>query len=96
MKDLRVVDTPTLKGLVALADALELNRIPSDAVMDALDPNGFHVLSLVLYGHNMDTAEVLHHRALVLIKVRDSDEPVETYLDVPDEKWVDLPVPVRK
>lgn len=95
MSDIRVVDTPTLRKLVRIADKLELNRIPSDEVMARLDPDGFHVLSLILYGHNMDSAPVLHHRALVLIKVTDSDDPVEVALDVPDAQWTGLPVPVK-
>lgn len=84
--DARVVNTADLKVLNSKAVLGGMNRALSDAAVAALDPDGLHVLDLVLYGHNMDST-VLHHRTRVLFKLVGSDAPAEAFLDVLDEDW---------
>ena len=81
--DLRICNTEDLKALVADAQRRRFNRVP--VLPENVDPDGNHVLSRILFGHNMDRPGVpLHHRCLVLVKVADSMQPFEVVLDVED------------
>lgn len=92
--DHRVCNTRTLRALNASAVRNEFNRALGDEFMETeVDPDGIHVLGLALWGHNADTAPILHHRADVLIKIRDTDIPVRAFLDVSDEDWQALMTP---
>lgn len=85
---MKICTTEDLKRLARRAEALHLNRqieVPED-----IDPDGVHVLGMVLYGHNMDAGghgSLLHHRTRLYMKVRDSMDPVEAFLDVLDDDW---------
>ena len=59
----------------------------TDEFLTTLDPEGNHIASLILWGHNIDSARYLHHRMQVLCKVKDSDDPVHIILDILDEDW---------
>lgn len=92
--DHRVCNTKTLRALNASAVRNEFNRALNDEFLENdVDPEGIHVLGLVLWGHNADTAPILHHRADVLIKVNGSDIPARAFLDVTDEDWRSLMTP---
>ena len=93
MSGLRVVTTGILCQMNEVARKNNFNRQLSDACIDSLDPDGFHVLELVLYGHNMgmDSAPVLHHRAMLHMKFAGRTEPETGFLDIPDEVWQTLP-----
>ena len=84
MSDYRVCNTEDLRLLVKVAKRNGFNRIP---ILPDLDPDGGHVVSIVLFGHNMDQSSVFHHRCRVLCKVLDEDNPVEIMLDVRDEDF---------
>jgi hypothetical protein len=60
-----------------------------------LDPNGNHIASLILWGHNADSAHKFHHRARVLCKIIDHDKPVMVLLDIADEDWARLHTPAE-
>jgi hypothetical protein len=85
MMDLKVCNTEDLRHLANVAKRHDLNR-QMPAGLD-LDPDGNHVLSLVLWGHNAEASPALHHRVLVLAKVRGSMEPETFHLDVLDRDW---------
>lgn len=90
MTDLRVCNTDDLRHLVKQADRHDLNR-RMDLMGVRLDPEGNHVLSLILYGHNMDVpGTLLHHRVQVLAKTEGSMDPLCFVLDVLDTDWVRL------
>jgi hypothetical protein len=91
MSGLRVVTTDILCHLNEVARRNNFNRQLSDVCIDSLDPDGFHVLELVLYGHNMDSAPILHHRAMLHMKFAGRTEPETALLDIPDEVWQTLP-----
>lgn len=84
----KVINTNDLKYLVSDANFQDFNRVPN--LPANIDEDGTHVLELILYGHNMDSAPVLHHRTRVMVKVRGSMEPVEVILDVDDRNWQSL------
>lgn len=85
----RVASTKQLKVLIQSAQANDFNRYPSGSL--PLDPTGRHILVMVLYGHNMDSARVLHHRVRVLAKFIGDDSPHEFLLDVADDQLSLIP-----
>lgn len=88
MTDIRVCNTGTLLRLNRQAIKHDLNRtLDHKALTKALDPEGNHILSIVLWGHNVDSAPELHHRVQVLAKVNGSEAPTTTILDVLDADW---------
>lgn len=84
MSDYRVASSDDLTRLAARAKRAGFNRAP---VLPPLDPDGVHVLDLLLYGHNMDSNMPLHHRTRVQVKQPGTDEPAEVMLDVADADW---------
>lgn len=92
MTDIRVADTANLLRLNAAAIQADFNRAADPEGLSAtIDPDGTHVLCLVLFGHNMDTAPVLHHRVRVLAKATGSPVPRTFILDIADDEWRRLP-----
>lgn len=81
----RVCTTDTLRVLAAEAETLHLNR--QIVVPDDIDPDGTHMLLMVLYGHNMDQASTLHHRCQVWMKMKDTGVPDTVLLDVTAAAW---------
>lgn len=79
---MKIADTKTLKVLAKQAVAYKFNRGVTDEYLRRLDPDGLHVINIVLALHNGDFAEIAHHRCTVLSKFKGSDEPVEVYLDI--------------
>jgi len=63
-----------------------------EALAANIDPDGLHVLSLVLLGHNADATGVpFHHRTRVMMKPKGADLPEIAYLDLSDTDWTALP-----
>lgn len=86
-RDIRICNTEDLRLLLRHASQKGFNRqAPEVSDMD-LDPDGKHILGLLLYGHNIDSAAVLHHRVRLLVKITDRDDPYETTLDIADRDW---------
>jgi hypothetical protein len=86
--DYKVINTSDLITLNHKAHRQEFNRVLDPHRVRALaDPDGTHILRMVMYGHNMDTAAVLHHRAEVLIKVRNTMTPERAYIDIAAKDW---------
>jgi hypothetical protein len=88
--DIRVATTPQLLDILYRTRELRLNRQPPATLL--LDPEGLHVLSMVLWGHNMDHAPILHHRAMVMVKLTGQESPAEFLLDIDAVQWDALPV----
>lgn len=81
----RVCTTPTLRILEANGVALGLNQriqVPED-----IDPDGAHLLIMLLFGHNMDAGTEMHHRVQVYMKRKDSDEAIIALMDIMDDDW---------
>lgn len=89
--DIRVVNTATLRRLMKAADVHDFNRRIDPAT--PLDPDGWHVLSLVLFDHSRGLAtDPIHHRISVLAKTVGVDHPVSLMLDVTAIHWDSLPL----
>lgn len=83
-ESVRVANTSALKQLNRLAIKHELNRsLEPDWLERRLDPDGYHLLVLMLPFHN----DADHHRCMVMMKVKGQEEPVEGWLDVFDDDW---------
>lgn len=88
--DIRVINSDDLVALNGKGVKYRLNRTVTDEFLATLDPEGNHICSLILWGHNLDSARYLHHRMMVLCKVKDSDDPERIILDIMDEDWKHL------
>lgn len=89
----RVCTTKTLRVLAQHGKALGFNR--QIEVPDDIDPDGAHLLSMRLFGHNADAATEFHHRVEFYLKRKDSMEPLVGLMDISDDDWNDL-VPYSK
>lgn len=91
----RALNDMQIREVIADGARYDLNRQLSDRITAKLDPDGTHILSLMLYGHNMDwdTTRPLHHRAYALLKLKDRgpDDPYTLMLDITDQRWRSLP-----
>lgn len=89
---MKVVTTPVLKRLIENAARMHFNRQLAPAVAAQLDPDGKHVLSQSML-HN----DVNIRCACCLLKMKDSDEPLEAILDFTFHDFYSLPeaIPVE-
>lgn len=85
----RCVNTADMLRLYDTASTLCLNRNLEPATAQYLDPEGVHVLTLILVNHQAHASRELplHHRTSTLLKIRDSAKPLAVFLDVTDEQW---------
>jgi hypothetical protein len=73
-KELEIINNQSVK--------YQFNRTLTQEFINQLHPEGLNVVTLVIWGHNMDSADILHHRCLVLARVLTLNEPVEVFLDI--------------
>lgn len=84
----RVVTTDILLDLVRRGVGHDFNRCLDEAKLTKwIDPDGMHILHLVLPFHQQYKANVDHHRTRVYIKVKGSMNPEEAFLDIADSDW---------
>jgi hypothetical protein len=91
----RIADTGKLAELAEHALEHEFNRQLTHQATAALDPDGYHVLTVFVPDHTRmrlpsdagKPADPTHHRARVLMKFQSGEKPVEAWLDVTDEDW---------
>jgi LmbE family N-acetylglucosaminyl deacetylase len=81
----RVTNTDGLLTINRMAQALNRN-VDQKWLQAVLDPDGKHLLVLMLPFHN----EQDHHRCRVLAKVAWTSEPVDFMLDVPVNLWLQM------
>lgn len=91
--DTRIASTEALLRLDLRARQDGLNRLLTPYVRERLDPDGFHVLSVALPFHNgVEASPYPHHRVSLLLKLRDSRDPVDGMLDLAATEWPRLPL----
>jgi hypothetical protein len=97
----RYCDTPTLIRLINEGEKYNFNRqLDLDMVLEDVDPEGLHVLSLELSNHfkqmlhpNDSLAEyVVYQRCSGLMKIRNSIDPQKVWIDIAADTWETLPV----
>lgn len=96
----RVATTSQLATLADRALEHDFNRQLTHAATASLDPDGYHILTLMISNHERmhlpcddgKPMDPLHHRMRVLMKFRGTSQPREAWLDVTDTDWELLPV----
>jgi hypothetical protein len=87
-----VINTEDFKTISADSIKREYNRLPSDELLDLLDPEGTHIMQLSLPHEHI--AGVLdpegHVRTMWMMKLTDKTEPVTVYLDMTWENFNSL------
>lgn len=87
-RNVRIADTPTLMRMVELAEKLELNRQLGETVVESLDSDGYHVLTLMLLDHQAHNSDLpVHHRASALLKISGDARPFCVVIDVTHDWW---------
>ena len=88
----RIASTELLREVIKDTEANGLGRqFPAD-LLEKVDPHGWHILSLVFFGVNMeDTATPLHHLVAVFIKLKDTNVPFVGLVNVTDTRWQLVP-----
>lgn len=87
-EDIRVMNTPTLIDIVEDGSEQGFNRtIEPEWVKQNADPNGVHVASLMVPNHSTSRPLVQHHRAQILMKIKETNAPLIFMLDVNAKKW---------
>ena len=72
----RVCNTEDLITLARNANRQGFNRqAEPTSIEQVADPDGTHVVHIVLFGHNADHASILHHRCEVLMKTKNATSP---------------------
>ena len=90
-----VIKVALAQDVIRMATAginAKLNRQLNVQVLNSIiDDSKVAVLSLLLYGHNMDKEGVpLHHRVQGLLPIKGQTEPMEVVFDVLDEHFKQL------
>lgn len=88
MNEYRVCNTASLLALALDGRDCGFNRqLDAELIRLAADPEGVHVLEVVLPFHNGTDQPDPHHRCRVMIKVPDTVEPVDATIDVRATMW---------
>lgn len=86
--DARVINTPTLAALVEIGARRGLNRQLDPSVVLKAEPEGLHLLHVILDYHNgLRAKQGPHHRCEVLIKQPGTTDPLVGIVDVPVEQF---------
>jgi hypothetical protein len=90
----RYCDTPTLIRLINEGQKYNFNRqLDLYKVLEDVDPEGSHVLSVELFNHSRGTTgDVIHHRCSGLMKIQNSIDPYKVWIDIAADTWETLPV----
>lgn len=84
----RVINTKTLAALAEIGAHKKLNRLLDERSVGLADPNGLHLLHVILPYHNGIAAKQgPHHRCEVLIKRPETTDPAVAIIDVPVEQF---------
>lgn len=84
---MKIVTSKVLTDVNTQSKNYKFNRTLSDEFIKHLDPSGLNVISIVIFGHNEDFADVHHHRCQIFAKFENSSEPVEVFLDIASDTY---------
>jgi hypothetical protein len=91
MSDTRVASTDQMSDIARSCDIHQYSERIDPALLDRLQPDGYHVLVVIKRYHDDGRNTVEHHRVRALLKVRDTVDPVLITLDVSTRSWDNLP-----
>jgi len=82
------METDELLSAIQRGIELDLNRQANlENVEASIDPEGMHVLSMLLPFHSANRPLPDYHRVQVYMKITDSMEPAIFMLDITDTHW---------
>ena len=88
----RVLDSEDFRTIATDSIKRGYNRLPSDELLEALDPDGLHVLELTLPHEHINGRRVdLHMRTEWLVKIVDEDKPVRVFMDMSWDNYNAIP-----
>lgn len=80
--DVKLCRTPQLVEAATASQQEELNRLLPDELLEALDPDGVHVVQPMMVHEHAGGQEVEQHlRCRVYLKVSGTSDPVLTFAD---------------
>lgn len=93
MSESRLAKPQDLKRLNDAAEAAGYNRQISTKAINSLDPEGFNIVTPVLYHEHAGGVKVdPHMRCSVLMKFKGKSDPERVYLDVSFDNLETLPL----
>lgn len=81
----KLANTGLFEDLAYDADKRQRNRRVTQALLDALDPNGYHVVTLATMHNDVEV------RTQWLVKLAGQDEPATVWLDMSFDNYHALP-----
>lgn len=79
---MKIITAQVLADVNTKSKNYKFNRTLSKEFFTQLDPDGLNVVTVVLFAHNGDSADILHHRCRVLAKMKGLSEPCDVLLDI--------------
>lgn len=90
--EIKVINTATLRLLNKISVSFGLNRNLADRFFKAVDPDGKHVVSvLMVHEHAMMRRVEPHYRLLLMARMKGQSHPYVQPIDVPIITWELLP-----
>lgn len=87
-KRVRLISTEAFTTIARESITKDFNRLPSDEILENLDPDGVHVLEISMpHNHRHGEAVEEHVRTLWWMKLIGEDKPVPVFLDMTMERF---------
>lgn len=87
----RVADACQLDELTKNAAHFKLNRQLSAKALDEIDPDGYSILTMLLFDHDRGrSGDPMHHRVQAYLKMKNQADPFMAIIDVTHKDWEDL------
>lgn len=88
---MKIMSTVELQELASIAAQEGFNRQLSPELIEALEPEGTHVVGFtLLHEHIAGVRSDPHTRMMIYAQVRGQEEPVVLFLDTPTDRWESL------
>lgn len=85
--DQKIISGNQLATAIGEATHYNFNRQVVASFIEAIDSEGFNIVTVLLPYHNGRDQETPHHRCRVLAKVKDSDVPQEMVIDIAESTY---------
>jgi hypothetical protein len=92
VKTYKVLNTEDFRRIAARSIEMDYNRLPTDELLEDLDPDGLHVLVLAMPHEHIGGVRVdPHWRTEWLMKANGRMEPVNLFIDMSNEDYDSIP-----
>ena len=83
----KIITASQLKTAIRTGALYGFNRQANPDFLKQIDPEGFNVVSVILPYHNGRDQQTPHHRCSILVKVKNTDEPVDLIIDIAESEY---------